>query len=134
MTVLPFCLISSIDSSTCTETNETDVFLSVTYETRRRPLLALHLKFLLLFLLLQSGAAEALGNSGDDAGGVWEVRGGTRTRLVPDPAWTSYLIAGADRSGRTRMKRQEAALRTWPMLLSRCCSPTDTLIASAATT
>jgi len=119
---------------------------------RWRRLQALHLEFLLLFLLLQSGAAsalaEALGNPGDDAGGVWEVRGGTRTRLVPDPAWTSYLIAGADRSGRTRMKRREAALRTWPpcggswgrrgggapMLLSSCCSPTDTLIASAATT
>ena len=57
----------------------------------RRWLQALHPEFLLLFLLLQSGAAEALGNSGDDAGGVWEVRGGTRTRLVPDPAWTSYF-------------------------------------------
>ncbi|CAD6235331.1 unnamed protein product [Miscanthus lutarioriparius] len=71
---------------------------------RRRWLQALHPEFLLLFLLLQSGAAsalaEALGNSGDDAGGVWEVRGGTRTRLVPDPAWTSYLIAGDDGSKR----------------------------------
>jgi len=66
----------------------------------RRRLQALHPEFLLLFLLLQSGAAsalaEALGNSGDDAGGVWEVRGGKRTRLVPDPTWTSYLIAGDD--------------------------------------
>ncbi|XP_066315645.1 protein root UVB sensitive 1, chloroplastic-like [Miscanthus floridulus] len=70
----------------------------------RRWLQALHPEFLLLFLLLQSGAAstlaEALGNSGDDAGGVWEVRGGTRSRLVPDPAWTSYLIAGDDGSKR----------------------------------
>ena len=28
------------------------------------------------------------------------MRGGTRTRLVPDPAWTSYLIAGDDGSKR----------------------------------
>jgi len=68
----------------------------------RRWLQALHPEFLLLFLLLQSGAAsalaEALGATGDDAGGVWEVRGGARTRLVPDPTWTSYLIAGDDGS------------------------------------
>lgn len=71
----------------------------------RRWLQALHPEFLLLFLLIQSGAAfalaEALGASGDDdAGGVWEVRGGARTRLVPDPTWTSYLIAGDDGSKR----------------------------------
>ncbi|WVZ85894.1 hypothetical protein U9M48_032752 [Paspalum notatum var. saurae] len=71
----------------------------------RRWLQALHPEFLLLFLLLQYGAAsafaEALGGRGDDdAGGVWEVRGGSRTRLVPDPAWTSYLIAGDDGSKR----------------------------------
>ncbi|CAO2034451.1 unnamed protein product [Urochloa humidicola] len=69
----------------------------------RRWLQALHPEFLLLFLLLQSGAASALAEAlgaagGDGAGGVWEVRGGTRTRLVPDPAWTSYLIAGDDGS------------------------------------
>jgi len=68
----------------------------------RRWLQTLHPEFLLLFLLLQSGAAsalaEALGATGDDAGDVWEVRGGARTRLVPDPTWTSYLIAGDDGS------------------------------------
>lgn len=65
-----------------------------------RWLQALHPEFFLLFLLLQSGAAsalaEALSTSGDDAGDVWEVRGGKRTRLMPDPTWTSYLIAGDD--------------------------------------
>jgi len=70
----------------------------------RRWLQTLHPEFLLLFLLLQSGAAsalaEALGATGDDAGDVWEVRGGARTRLVPDPTWTSYLIAGDDGSKR----------------------------------
>ncbi|RLM66642.1 protein root UVB sensitive 1, chloroplastic [Panicum miliaceum] len=70
----------------------------------RRWLQALHPEFLLLFLLLQSGAAsalaEALGATGDDAGAAWEVRGGARTRLVPDPTWTSYLIAGDDGSKR----------------------------------
>ncbi|CAL5033192.1 unnamed protein product [Urochloa decumbens] len=71
----------------------------------RRWLQALHPELLLLFLLLQSGAASALAEAlgaagGDDAGGVWEVRGGARTRLVPDPAWTSYLIAGDDGSKR----------------------------------
>ncbi|KAF8718966.1 hypothetical protein HU200_024935 [Digitaria exilis] len=70
----------------------------------RRWLQALHPEFLLLFLLLHCGAtsalADALGSTGDDAGGVWEVRGGTRTRLVPDSTWTSYLIAGDDGSKR----------------------------------
>uniref|UniRef100_A0A0A9D499 Protein root UVB sensitive/RUS domain-containing protein n=1 Tax=Arundo donax TaxID=35708 RepID=A0A0A9D499_ARUDO len=57
---------------------------------------ALHPELLVL-LLLQSGAAsalaEALGSGGDDGAGVWEVRGGMRTRLVPDPTGTSYLVA-----------------------------------------
>lgn len=70
----------------------------------RRWLQALHPEFLLLFLLLQSGAAsalaEALGVTRDDAGDVWEVRGGARTRLVSDPTWTSYLIARDDGSKR----------------------------------
>jgi hypothetical protein len=50
---------------------------------------------------------------------VWEVRGGARTRLLPDPTWTSYLIAGDDGSkpeegdGKGRGSRVDvAALRS----------------------
>ncbi|KAL6650499.1 hypothetical protein ACP70R_009424 [Stipagrostis hirtigluma subsp. patula] len=64
-----------------------------------RWLQALRPEHLLLLLLLQSGAAsalaKALGSSGgSDDVGVWEVRGGSRTPLVPDPTGTSYRVAG----------------------------------------
>ncbi|KAL6851518.1 hypothetical protein ACP4OV_020451 [Aristida adscensionis] len=70
-----------------------------------RWLQSLHPGLLLLLLLLQPGAAasalaEALGSiggGGSDDAGVWEVRGGTRTRLVPDPTGASYRVAGDGR-------------------------------------
>lgn len=58
-----------------------------------------------MFLLLQSDAfasipsalADALGATGGDGGGVWELRGSKRTLLVPNPTGTSYLVVGDDK-------------------------------------
>ncbi|GJN27914.1 hypothetical protein PR202_gb15978 [Eleusine coracana subsp. coracana] len=71
----------------------------------RRWVEALHPELLVVLLLLfQSGAAaalaEALGASGGDNGVIMEVRGGTRTRLVPDPTGTSYVVAGDEKAKR----------------------------------
>lgn len=81
---------------------------------------AIHPEFLVVLLLLfQSGAAaalaEALGSTGGDDAIVWEVRGGTRTRLVPDPTGTSFVAAGdegAKQAKKVRGGREDlAALR-----------------------
>ncbi|CAM0904977.1 unnamed protein product [Alopecurus aequalis] len=71
----------------------------------RRWLQSLHPEIFLLFLLLQSDVfasipsalADALGATGGDGGSVWEVRGSTTTLLVPNPAGTSYIVAGDDK-------------------------------------
>lgn len=69
-----------------------------------------------MFLLFQSDAfasipsalAEALGASGGDGASVWEVRGSSRTLLVPDPDGTSYRVAEDEKH-----KQEEGMEKVW---------------------